>query len=48
MDLALTDKHRALQQEVQAFIRTHGHDSPKPGGDNMFGAIMARKCGHIH
>jgi alkylation response protein AidB-like acyl-CoA dehydrogenase len=32
MDLALTDKHRALQQEVQAFIRTHGHDSPKPGG----------------
>src|SRR5579863_2282767 len=32
MDLALTDKHRALQHEVQAFIRTHGHDSPKPGG----------------
>ena len=32
MDLTLTDKHRALQAEVQAFIRTHGQDSPKPGG----------------
>src|SRR5665213_386862 len=32
MDLPLTDKHRALQAEVQAFIRTHGQDSPKPGG----------------
>src|SRR5579863_2986039 len=32
MDLALTDKHRVLQQDVQAFIRAHGHDSPKPGG----------------
>ena len=32
MDLTLTDKHRALQAQVQAFIRTHGQDSPKPGG----------------
>ena len=32
MDLTLTDKHRALQAEVQAFIRAHGQNSPKPGG----------------
>jgi alkylation response protein AidB-like acyl-CoA dehydrogenase len=32
MDLTLTDRHRALRQEVQAFIRTHAQDSPKPGG----------------
>ena len=32
MDLTLTDKHRALQAEVQALIRAHGQDSPKPGG----------------
>lgn len=32
MDLTLTEKHRALQAEVQAFIRAHGEKSPKPGG----------------
>jgi alkylation response protein AidB-like acyl-CoA dehydrogenase len=32
MDLSLSDKHRALQQEVRAFIRQHGHGSPKLGG----------------
>ena len=32
MDLTLTDKHRALRAQVQGFIRTHGQDSPKPGG----------------
>ena len=29
MDLSLSDKHRALQDEVCAFIRAHGHKSPK-------------------
>ncbi len=32
MDLSLSEKHRALQYEVRAFIRTHGHKSPKLGG----------------
>jgi alkylation response protein AidB-like acyl-CoA dehydrogenase len=32
MDLSLSDKHRALQEEVRAFIREHGHKSPKLGG----------------
>ena len=32
MDLSLSDKHRALQDEVRAFIREHGHRSPKLGG----------------
>jgi alkylation response protein AidB-like acyl-CoA dehydrogenase len=32
MDLTLSDKHRALQDEVRAFIREHGHKSPKLGG----------------
>lgn len=32
MDLTLTAKHRALQTELQAFIRAHGDQSPKPGG----------------
>ena len=32
MDLSLSDKHRALQDEVRAFIREHGHKSPKLGG----------------
>jgi alkylation response protein AidB-like acyl-CoA dehydrogenase len=32
MDLSLSDKHRALQEEVREFIREHGHKSPKLGG----------------
>jgi alkylation response protein AidB-like acyl-CoA dehydrogenase len=32
MDLSLSDKHRALQEEVRGFIREHGHRSPKLGG----------------
>jgi alkylation response protein AidB-like acyl-CoA dehydrogenase len=32
MDLSLSDKHRALQEEVRSFVRTHGHKSPKLGG----------------
>jgi alkylation response protein AidB-like acyl-CoA dehydrogenase len=32
MDLTLSDKHRALQNEVRAFIRAHGDRSPKLGG----------------
>jgi len=32
MDLSLSDKHRALQNEVRAFIREHGGKSPKLGG----------------
>jgi len=32
MDLTLSDKHKALQQELRAFIRQHGHNSPKLGG----------------
>jgi alkylation response protein AidB-like acyl-CoA dehydrogenase len=32
MDLSLSDKHRALQDEVRAFIREHGERSPKLGG----------------
>jgi alkylation response protein AidB-like acyl-CoA dehydrogenase len=32
MDLSLSDKHRALQDEVRAFIREHGAKSPKLGG----------------
>jgi alkylation response protein AidB-like acyl-CoA dehydrogenase len=32
MDLSLSDKHRALQDEVRSFIRAHGHKSPKLGG----------------
>ncbi len=32
MDLNLSDKHRALRDEVRAFIRDHGHKSPKLGG----------------
>jgi len=32
MDLTLSDKHRALQEAVRAFIRDHGHASPKLGG----------------
>src|SRR3954454_18585286 len=32
MDLSLSDKHRALQEEVRAFVREHGHKSPKLGG----------------
>jgi alkylation response protein AidB-like acyl-CoA dehydrogenase len=32
MDLALSDKHRALQSQVRAFIQEHGHRSPKVGG----------------
>ena len=32
MDLSLSDKHRALQDEVRGFVREHGHKSPKLGG----------------
>jgi alkylation response protein AidB-like acyl-CoA dehydrogenase len=32
MDLSLSDKHRALQDEVRSFVREHGHKSPKLGG----------------
>ena len=32
MDLSLSDKHRALQDEVRAFVREHGNKSPKLGG----------------
>src|SRR5579872_2281406 len=32
MDLTLSDKHRALQEEVRDFIREHKHKSPKLGG----------------
>ena len=32
MDLSLSDKHQALQDEVRAFVREHGHKSPKLGG----------------
>jgi alkylation response protein AidB-like acyl-CoA dehydrogenase len=32
MDLTLSGKHRALQDEVRAFVRAHGHRSPKLGG----------------
>ncbi len=32
MDLSLSDKHRALQDRVRAFVREHGHKSPKLGG----------------
>jgi len=32
MDLSLSDKHGALQEEVRAFIRGHGDKSPKLGG----------------
>ena len=32
MDLTLSDKHRTLQEAVRAFIRDHGHASPKLGG----------------
>jgi alkylation response protein AidB-like acyl-CoA dehydrogenase len=32
MDLSLSDKHRELQSQVRAFIRQHGHHSPKVGG----------------
>lgn len=32
MDLSLSDKHRALQDEIRAFVRTHGQKSPKLGG----------------
>ena len=32
MDLSLSEEHRTLQAEIRAFIREHGHKSPKPGG----------------
>jgi alkylation response protein AidB-like acyl-CoA dehydrogenase len=32
MDLSLSEKHRAFQAEVRAFIHQHGHRSPKLGG----------------
>jgi alkylation response protein AidB-like acyl-CoA dehydrogenase len=32
VDLSLSDKHRALRNEVRAFIVEHGHNSPKLGG----------------
>ena len=32
MDLTYSEKYRALQSEVRAFIARHGHLSPKPGG----------------
>ena len=32
MDLTLSEKHRVLQEAVRAFIRDHGHASPKLGG----------------
>ena len=32
MDLRLSPRHEALQNDVQAFIRQHGHRSPKLGG----------------
>jgi alkylation response protein AidB-like acyl-CoA dehydrogenase len=32
MDLTLSDRHRALRDEVRGFIREHGHGSPKLGG----------------
>src|ERR1700760_2082007 len=32
MDLRLSEKHKALQDEVRDFIRVHGHESPKLGG----------------
>jgi alkylation response protein AidB-like acyl-CoA dehydrogenase len=32
MDLRLSPRHEALQNEVRAFIRQHGHRSPKLGG----------------
>ena len=32
MELTYSEKYRALQTEVRAFIARHGHLSPKPGG----------------
>jgi alkylation response protein AidB-like acyl-CoA dehydrogenase len=32
VDLSLSDRHRALRDEVRAFIVEHGHKSPKLGG----------------
>jgi alkylation response protein AidB-like acyl-CoA dehydrogenase len=32
MDLRLSPRHEALRNDVQAFIRQHGHRSPKLGG----------------
>jgi alkylation response protein AidB-like acyl-CoA dehydrogenase len=32
MDLTLSDRHRALQEEVRRFIAAHGHLSPPVGG----------------
>jgi alkylation response protein AidB-like acyl-CoA dehydrogenase len=32
VDLSLSDKHRALRDEVRAFVREHRHKSPKLGG----------------
>ncbi len=32
MDLSLSEQHRELQSQVRAFIRDHGHKSPKVGG----------------
>jgi alkylation response protein AidB-like acyl-CoA dehydrogenase len=32
MDLTLTDKHRALRDEVNGFIAKHRDSAPKPGG----------------
>ena len=32
MDLTLSDRHRALQDEVRGFIARHGHRSPPVGG----------------
>ncbi len=32
MDLTLTDKHRALRDEVLAFVRKHRGIAPRPGG----------------
>jgi alkylation response protein AidB-like acyl-CoA dehydrogenase len=32
MDLSLSEKHRALQAEIRAFLHEHGSKSPKVGG----------------
>jgi alkylation response protein AidB-like acyl-CoA dehydrogenase len=32
MNLAYSERHRALQEELRAFARTHGALSPRPGG----------------
>ena len=32
IDPTLSDHHRTFQDEVRAFVRTHGHKSPKLGG----------------